>query len=63
MKSGKIGKYGVGYIIVDCVLLIGTIIDISTGKVTASELCMLIILSLLLTIPVVAWIKGKKGRR
>lgn len=63
MKSNNSGKYGVGWILLDCILLIDTIVDISTGKLTTANLCMMIIFSLLLTILVVAWIKAAIKRR
>lgn len=62
MRSRGIGKYSIGFIIADCLLIIEAIIEIHIGKLTWSEFAMLIILSLLFAIPIVALIKKKKRK-
>lgn len=66
MKPNKPIKYGIGYIILDCVLIVEAFIDVRTGRITGVELFAIITLSITLAAVLVALIKNsirkKKGQ-
>ena len=56
-------SYGIGWFILDCVLLLGTLNDIRTGKMTWETLLTIIVLSVILAIIVVASIKKYRKKK
>ena len=50
MKTGKSGKYSVGWIALDLVLLAGVIIDIRSGQLTLNKWYTILVVSAILGI-------------
>lgn len=56
-------KYGIGWIILDCILLLSTLNDIRTGKMTWETLFAIIVLSMILAVILVASIKKYRKKK
>ena len=57
MKSGRPLKYGIGYIIGFCLLVIEAVINVRTGKLTGMELFTVIVLCTIFGVVMVALAK------
>lgn len=55
-------KFGIGWIIADCLMMVEVIIEIYTGELTWPDLLLLILLSIILGISVVVLIKRYKRK-
>ena len=62
MKPAQPIKYGIGWLILDVFLIVETIIDIRTGKFTANELCMVILISLISAILLIKILKKRREK-
>lgn len=56
-------KYGLGWIILDCILLIDTIHEIRTGRMTWVTLLTIMVVSVTLAILLVASIKRNRKKK
>lgn len=63
MKPEQLRSYGVGSLLIDCLLFVDAIIDICTGKFTMDDLLTLLSINLLLAIPLIILIKKKMTKR
>lgn len=63
MDEKRHRSYGIGWIILECVLLLSTLNDIRTGKMTWETLFTIIVLSVILAIIVVASIKKYRKKK
>ena len=62
MKPARPIKYGIGWLILDCFLIVETILDIRTGKFTVNELCMVILVSLISAILLIKIFKKRREK-
>ena len=63
MKPEQLRKYGIGSLLIDCLLVGDTVLDIIAGKFTIDDLLALLSINLLLAIPLIILIKKKMTRR
>lgn len=63
MGSEKLGKYGIGCVIADCLLVIDLAIDIFSGQLTWHGLLMLIVLSVFMGALMFSLIKRMRKNR
>lgn len=65
MKPGSSTKYGIGFIIADCLLIVEAIINIRTGRITGSELFVIVGLSIIIGLILYGlakkYIRGNRG--
>lgn len=59
MKTGKPSKYGIGWIIVDCLLLFEVLRDIRAGRLALNEWYTIVLASIILGILLVAVFKKR----
>lgn len=63
MDEKRRRSYGIGWIILDCILLLSTLNDIRTGKMTWETLFAIIVLSVILAVILVASIKKYRKKK
>lgn len=63
MEPRRPVKYGIGCILVDCILIVEAIVNICTGRMTWVELFTIIVLSIIFAVLLIALIKKNTKKK